>query len=72
MSNLVLTSLGSIDIKDVIGEKIHGHFSYLDCEKHGGQLCLTDATGSDWCLKCVELMIKTGGEIQPYGNKIIV
>ena len=71
MSTLEYVKPHRIEIKSNDGKDCIGTFWELNCEKHGDTLCVTDSSGSDWCLKCVEIMLKTGGEVRPYGSDIL-
>ena len=63
MSKIILNpELGLLDVhydngKNGTGDKLFTA-SILDCERHGGNLSITDPSGSDWCVLCLEEMIE--------------
>lgn len=63
MSKLVLNpGLGLIDAHYDNGNYgVGGRLftaSILDCDRHGGNLTITDPSGSDWCVACLEEMLE--------------
>ena len=63
MSKAVLnTELGLLDVhydngNYGIGGKLFTA-SILDCERHGSNLSITDPSGRDWCVLCLEEMLE--------------
>lgn len=67
MADLVFYDPHRVEIEDSNKQKL-GTFLEMNCDKHGDTIIFTDPTGSDWCVECVETMIKTRGEIKPHGK----
>lgn len=58
MSNTVFHTPSRIEIESNDKKSIYGTFWVLHCEGHGDTLCFTDESGSDYCIKCLEHMLK--------------
>lgn len=69
MSKPVYGTPNHITLQDIVGDVTYGTFWIANCDKHDDGLCFTDNSGADWCIKCIETMLNTRGEIKPYGEQ---
>ena len=56
MSKIVSQDNGQVIVRNYFNELCFVASS-LNCETHGDTLHITDNTGSDWCVKCLEGML---------------
>lgn len=56
MSNIVSKNNGQVVVRNYFNELCFTVHS-LNCDNHDDTTHITDSTGSDWCVKCLESMV---------------
>lgn len=49
-----INELGQIRFTNPSDDSVVMTAQILNCEIHNDTLCITDSSGSDWCMKCME------------------
>jgi len=49
-----INELGQIVFTNLHGGEKLLVVQIMNCEKHNDTTCVTDSSGSDWCIKCLE------------------